>query len=147
MVQRLLVYWRNAKEMPTVLSLLCRGGMVAGPVLLFFLLVPIQDWNVNGQPMSYGELWRSGAGVSAATFVGLVTAGTWGMAARRTWSRWALVAAPVLPIIFFPKALVPDLGFVIANGVVTAAVVYGCLFRLQSVREYLQSGHGDDPTA
>jgi hypothetical protein len=135
-------YWRNSGEMPRRLRMLCRGAMIGGPILLLFVLAPIRDWDVNGKAMSYGEFWRSGAGLSALCFVGLITVGVWGLAARIGWSRWALVAAPILPIAFFPKSLVPDLGLAIASGFVTAVMTYGCLFHLQSVCDYLRDEQG-----
>lgn len=87
--------------------------------------------------MSYSELWRSGAGISALLFICLVTFGTWGLAARQSWSRWVLVLSPVLPIVAFPKWLVADLGFALVNGLVTATLIYGCLFHLKTVQVYL----------
>ena len=136
MISRIGTYWRNAEELPFLLRLLCKGGMVAGPILFVFLVVPIMDWTVNGHQMSYSDLWRSGAGMSALLLICLVTFGTWGMAARLGWSRWALVLAPVLSIILFPKSLVPNLGFALINGLVTAVIIYGCLFHLKPVQVY-----------
>jgi hypothetical protein len=129
--------------MPLLLRVLCQGGMVAGPLLLLFLIVPVAPWTVNGRPMSYAEFWVSGAGLSAALFVGLICLGTWGMAARKSWTRWALVSAPILPIVPFPKSMVPDLGLVLLNGALTGAVIYVCLFHIKSVRKYLDGGHAD----
>ena len=143
MTSRIGIYWRNAAEMPLLLGLLCKGGMVAGPILLFFLAVPVMEWTVNGQRMSYSELWRSGAGISLVISGGLITLGTWGMAARQRWCRWALVLAPVLPIAAFPKSFIPEPGFALVNELVTAAIIYGCLFHLRSVQEYLL-GSGND---
>src|SRR4051812_36854326 len=89
--------WRNTKEMPFLLRILCQGGMVAGPLLLVTLVVPAGNWKFNGHQMSYPELWRSGTGIIQLIFLGLVTLGTWGIAARKPSSRWALVVAPILP--------------------------------------------------
>jgi hypothetical protein len=54
-----------------------------------------------------------------------------------------LVLAPVLPIVVFPKALVPEIEYALVNGLVTAAIIYGCLFHLTSVKAYLL-GSGND---
>jgi len=143
MTTRIGSSWRNTNAMPPLLGLLCKGGMVAGPILLFFLIVPIVDWTVNGQRMSYSELWRSGAGLSAALFIGFVTLGTWGMVARQPWSRWALVLAPVLPIAAFPSLMISEPGMLV-NAIVISAVIYGCLFHLKSVRKYLERHDNDE---
>jgi hypothetical protein len=137
-MSRLVMYWRNTKDMPFILGMLCRGGMLACPGLLLFLVIPVNDWTVNGKRMSYAELWQSGAGLSSALFFGLGIVGTWGLAARQPWSRWALVATPILPIVFFPGAMLTDLKFVIINASLTALATYAYLFHLRSVREYLQ---------
>src|SRR5262245_52347499 len=96
---RLKIWWRNTSEMPFLLRQLCQGGMVAGPILLIFLCLPIFEWTVNGRRVSYSELWLSGSGVAFALFVSLVAVGCWGLAARRPASRWALVLAPVAPYV------------------------------------------------
>src|SRR5438309_1795592 len=57
-------WWRNTKDLPFPLDMLCQGAMVAGPVLLVFLVLPIVEWTVNGRQMSYAELWKSGAGLA-----------------------------------------------------------------------------------
>src|SRR5262245_970431 len=144
MTGHLMKYWRNTREMPLLLRLLCQGGMVGTPILLFFLLVPITDWTVNGRPMSYAELWESGAGFSMATFIALLLVGTWGLAARNPATRWALVLAPVVPfavLLVFPwssqfsaESLSLEL---FAQAVVTGGVIYACLFHLRAVRRYL----------
>ena len=139
MILQLRTYWRNTNEMPFVLRRLCQGGMVACPILLFFLILPISDWTVNGQQMSYSELWRSGAGASILAFVGLGTIGCWGMAARKAWSRWALVLVPLLPTAIFPRSLMSDLGVTLIYGFLTGAIIYFCLFRLKAVRYYFET--------
>jgi hypothetical protein len=141
MTREIAMWWRNSKEMPVLLRTLCQGGMVAGPLLLLFLIVPVAPWTVNGKPMSYAEFWTSGAGLSAALFVGLITLGTWGIAARKSWTRWALVSAPILPVIPFPNSMLPDVGLVLLNGALTGAVIYLCLFHIKSVRQYLGGGN------
>jgi len=73
--------------MPAVLRVLCRGGMVAPPILLVFLLIPIFQWEVDGREISYAELWHSGAGLVMATSMLLLAAGAWGSAGRMGWAR------------------------------------------------------------
>ena len=147
MRSRLAAYWRNTGDMPFVLRMLCQGAMVAGPLGLLMLVVPLIDVSVNGQRLSYAELWTSGAGLSGLMFAGLVTIWGWGMAARKPWSRWTLVAAPLLPILPFPKELIPDLRGVIVSGIVHAAIAYVLLFHLRSVREYLERGNREGTAA
>src|SRR5438034_6471454 len=70
-----------------------------GPVLFVFVVLPIVEWTVNGRPMSYAELWKSGAGLAFGLFLFLLMIGAWGLAARNLRSRWALVAAPTAPYV------------------------------------------------
>ena len=130
-------YWRNTEDMPRALRMLCRGGMVVAPLLLLVCFVPGHDFAVNGHPVSYAEFWSSRIGVSAALFLSLIALGSWGLAARIGASRWALVAAPVAPLALFPPSLIPDPGLTVANAVLTAAFIYGCLFHIRSVQEYI----------
>src|SRR5438477_11449495 len=87
-------WWRNTKDLPFPLDMLCQGAMVAGPVLLVFLVLPIVEWTVNGRQMSYAELWKSAAGLASGLLLFLLMIGAWAFAARTLTSRWALVAAP-----------------------------------------------------
>jgi hypothetical protein len=139
MVSRLITYWRNTDDMPAFVRLLCKGGMVAGPFLLVALFIPDGDRRVNDEVMSYSEFWASGAGASALLFVGLVTAGSWGMAARAHWSRWALVLAQLIPLVPFPKLLLPSLPLSITLCAISAAIVYLCLFHIPSIRAYMEA--------
>ena len=139
--QRLSEYWQNTKSMPFLLRLLSQGAMVAAPILLLFLVLPITEWEINGHRVSYAELWFSGQGVAIAAPLALVAAGAWGLAARNSASRWLLVLSPVAPYLILAilpatpsEPLTPD---VIASAALTAAVFYFCLFRLRAVREYL----------
>lgn len=136
-------YWRNTKEMPELIGLACRGAMVAGPVLLIVLLIPGIDWNVNGRPMSYSEVWRSGVGASALSFIVFVTIGAWGMAARKQWSRWVLVLTQVVPVVFFPidwKEMRGHLPIMLIGVGIGVAIIYTCLFRLKRMRSYFEDG-------
>jgi hypothetical protein len=133
---QLRAWFQNTMELPHFARLVCDGGMFLGPIALVAALVLFHDWVVNGQRMSYGEFWRSGAGLSVVTFAGLISAGSWGIAARRPWSRWAIVATPVLPIVPFPRSLIPGI-WPIINGVLTAAVLYLYLFHAKSIRTYM----------
>ena len=141
LLQRLSGYWQNTKSMPFLLRLLSQGAMVAAPILLLFLVLPITEWEINGHRVSYAELWFSGQGVAIAAPLALVAAGAWGLAARNSASRWLLVLSPVAPYLILAilpatpsESLTPD---VIASAALTAAVFYFCLFRLRAVREYL----------
>jgi hypothetical protein len=140
--------WRNTSGMPFLLRIWCQGGMIAGPILLFFVLFPVTDWTVNGREMSYREFWSSGAGATAATFVGLFTVGAWGMAARIPASRWALVLSPLLPLAFMPAFMVgtTSLSTLLLGQAITAAIVYWCLFRLNAVRQYFLAGKQSNVT-
>ena len=133
--------WRNTKSLPFLFRLFIQGAMVATPILLLFLVLPITEWEVNGRMVSYTELWSSGEGAAAAVSLALAGAGAWGLAARRAESRWLLVISPVAPYIVLAifSASAPVTLDVIVSAVLTAAVFYFCLFRLRAVRAYLDA--------
>ncbi len=139
-------WWRNTKDLPFPLDMLCQGAMVTGPIMLVFLVLPIVDWTINGRQMSYAELWKSGAGLAFGLFLFLIMIGAWGLAARNLRSRWALVAAPTAPYIaslpFLNSGLLSmeDAWFGILGGLVMAAITYACLFHLPAVRRYFAGG-------
>ena len=139
-------WWRNTKDLPFPLDMLCQGAMVAGPVLFVFVVLPIVEWTVNGRPMSYAELWKSGAGLAFGLFLFLLMIGAWGLAARNLRSRWALVAAPTAPYVasvpFLSSGLISteDVWFGILGGLLVAAITYACLFHLPAVRRYFAAG-------
>ena len=134
--------WQNTKTMPSLLRMFSQGVMVAPPILLLFLVLPLTDWSVNGKSMSYTDLWRSGAGVIAATTLLLATFGGWGIAAKVKAARWLWVATPLLPALllpFFPALSASawsSSAVNVGSGIVTALIVYGALFHTLAVREY-----------
>jgi hypothetical protein len=81
--------WKNTKGMPFLLRMYCQGAMVVAPLILFFLAVPLFDWTVNDRPVSYTELWSSGAGVTIGGCLMLVGLGGWGLAARAPYEQRA----------------------------------------------------------
>ena len=130
----LAVWWENTKDMPRLLRMLCRGGMVATPILFAFLALPIANYHVNGHDMTYSELWLSGTGIVFTVFLGLGGIGSWGLAARHRNARWGFVFAPLVPyllsIFFFPAAL-PSSQFslsLLLEAVVGGIVIYAYLF-------------------
>ena len=141
MKNQLFSYWNNTKEMPEILSLLCQGGMIAAPILLMIIVFPISpEMTVNGQRMSYSEVWESGVGVSIVLFLGLATVGCWGMAARKVWSRWALIFTPFIGTLSFSQIPSFDLKWALVNCIFTGAVIYGYLFHSKAVEKYFQKG-------
>jgi hypothetical protein len=139
-------WWTNTKDLPFPLDMLCQGAMVAGPILLLFLALPIVDWTINGRQMSYAELWKSGAGLAFGLFLFLIMIGAWGLAARNLRSRWALVTAPTapyivsLPFLSYGLLSTEDVWFGIFGGLVIAAITYACLFHLPALRRYFDGG-------
>ena len=135
--------WTNTKSMPALLRMFCQGGMVAPPILIALLVLPVMDWTVNGKQVSYVELWSSGAGLSMLLFMVTATAGAWGLAARARWARWAWVATPVAPLLvlaaypstWFTKEVVLDTS-VWLGALATAAIIFACLYWLPAVRRY-----------
>lgn len=135
--------WQNTKDMPFLLRMYCQGAMVVAPLLLFFLVLPLFDWNVNNRPLSYTELWSSGAGMASSLCLALAGLGGWGLAFRSSVARWAWVAAPSAPLLalpFFPAS--PQLsglrdGSLVAGALFTSVAVYAVLFHIPAVRRYL----------
>ena len=139
--------WQNTKAMPGLLRMFSQGAMVAPPILLIFLVLPLTDWNVDGRSLSYGELWKSGAGVIAATALLLAALVGWGIAARVKAARWSWVATPLLPALLLPlfPALSASSSSSLANigsGSITALIIYGALFRIPAVQEYFDRAAG-----
>lgn len=134
--------WQNTKAMPGLLRMLCQGAMVAPPILLAFLVLPLTEWTVNGKSMSYPELWGSGAGVILGLVLLLAAIGGWGIAARVSAARWAWVAAPVLPVLLlplFPQFAAGSSSSTLSSmgaGLVTSIVLYGALFHVGAVQRY-----------
>jgi hypothetical protein len=143
-VERFAACWKNTKEMPLLMRMLCQGAMIVAPAFLILLTLPLGEGEVDGHRMSYAELWSSGHGAPIASSLVLVSVGAWGLAARRRASRWLLVLSPVVPyfiLAIFPGAPTvasePIATEVIVGAAVTAIVFYVCLFHLPAVREYL----------
>jgi hypothetical protein len=120
--------------------------MIVNPLLIFFLVLPIFNWNINGREVSYQELWISGAGWVLFIVTVLGSLGAWGMAARFPITRWACVLMPTLPILV--AALYPSSWFIQElfadvltplSALITSVVIYACLFHLPSVRRYFFS--------
>jgi hypothetical protein len=141
--------WRNTKAMPTILRVLCQGGMVVPPLLLVFLLFPLSGWEVNGREVSYVELWHSGAALVIASSMLLVATGAWGSAARLGWARWLLVAAPIVPLILatvHPRAWFTEQAVsgssAWLSAVFASALIFIGLFLVPSVRAYYRTRNG-----
>ena len=133
----------NTKAMPQLLRMFCQGAMVAPPILILLLVLPLMEWTVNGRQVSYSELWSSGAGLTMLVFMLIATAGAWGLAARASWSRWAWVATPVAPVLvaavhptsWFTQEVTGDVS-VWAGSFATSAIIYACLFLIPAVKNY-----------
>ena len=138
--------WRNTSAMPTIMRVLCQGGMVVPPLLLVCLLIPFFEWEVNGRMVSYAELWHSGAALVMASTMLLVTMGAWGSAARLGWARWLLVASPIVPLVVaavYPRTWFTEQVALEANAwlsaVLVSAIIFAGLFLVPSVRAYYQA--------
>ena len=144
-IERLIVYWKNTKEMPLLVRALCQGGMFVAPLFLVLVAVPFMDWEVDGQPMSYANVWSSGVGPVVAVSLALVAGGAWGLAARNPRSRWLLVVAPIVPSVGLVAYRLSgaytaesEVGETLLEGVVASAVIYVCLFHLSWVKVYMK---------
>lgn len=149
-MRRLPAIWRNTRDMPLLLRVMCRGGMIVAPVLLVLLIVPAMNWTVDGRLVSHAQLWRSGAGPALALLMLLVALGCWGLAARRPPSRWLLVAAPVVP--YVARALFPDAAsalepWLLVEAVAASLILYVGLFHTGAVRTYLADRGATSPSS
>ena len=144
-MRTLSALWRNTRDMPLLLRVMCRGGMAVAPVLLVLLIVPVLNWTVDGRLVSHAELWTSGAGPALALLLSMTALGCWGLAARRPSSRWLLVAAPVVPLV--ARAMWTDAAgalepWLLVEAVAAALVLYVGLFHTSVVRTYLDDRGG-----
>lgn len=134
--------------MPALLRMYCRGGMVVSPIAFVLLLLPMSPSTVNGQPVSYAELWSSGIGEIFALLISLIGIGAWGMAARSRAGRWFIVLAGLLPgalLILLPSIHKYSPGLsktkLLAEAAATAIFLYACLFWIPSVKRYFNNEH------
>ncbi|MFZ6681882.1 hypothetical protein [Undibacterium sp. Tian12W] len=129
-----------------MIRILCHGWMFVGPLMLLLLLQPLFNWEVNGQEMTYLELWTTDTVVGLAVFLAMGTAGCWGMAARKPWARWVLVfmqPALLLMLALYPSTWMAQEGLNIADlalqTLIVSLCVYACLFHLPGMRRYYQA--------
>lgn len=115
---------------------------MASPILLLILSIPSTNWKVNGRNVTYQELWASGAGLVFLSMIALVGVGSWGIAARKSEARWALVLANIVPVTvmsLWPLTWFTDqdsyLGFWISS-FISAAFMFFLLFRVESINTY-----------
>ena len=138
-------YWRNTYEMPVIFRVLCQGGMVVGPFFLLLMAIPLKDWEVDGRQLSYAEFWSSGYGPAFSAAMALFSAGTWGLAARKPWSRWLVILGPTIPHIVLATFATspiyvcsPNCAGVFIEAAATSAGLYVCLFHVRPFRDYLR---------
>jgi hypothetical protein len=135
-------YWKATNEMPPILRMPCQGGMVAGPIMAIAILIPFPEWKVNGKPMPYAEVWRSGIAPAMLVLSLLICFGMWGMGARNPAARWLLVAAAIAPLLvqYCIAPTTPDIGLMAASAALSVAIIYGYLFHSPAVKRYLRVG-------
>jgi hypothetical protein len=146
MISKLARLINNTKELPLVIRILCHGWMLVCPLMLLLLLQPLFNWEVNGQEMTYLELWTTDTVVGLAVSLAMMTAGSWGMAARKPWARWVLVfmqPALLLMLALYPSTWMAQEGLNIADlalqTLIVSLCVYACLFHLPGMRRYYQA--------
>ena len=139
---------KNMMELPFVIRVFCNGGMVVCPLMLLFVLLPVFNCEVNGQEMTYRELWTSGTGVVIAFSLAMATAGSWGLAARKPWARWVLVfmePALLLTLALNPSTWMEQEGLTVGELAVqtllTSLCIYACLFHLPGMRRYYEAAN------
>jgi len=144
-MRSIVAVWKNTKDMPQILRMLCQGAMVAPPILALLLVLPVTEWQINGRQVSYKELWSSGAGPVMFVFMATAAIGGWGLASRKAWARWLWVATPVAPLLL--AAALPSTWFTREataerstwlGALATSAFIFAGLFLAPSVRRYVQ---------
>jgi hypothetical protein len=120
----------------------CQGFMIVSPLMLALIALPIGDWNVNGQKLTYVEIWTSGYAPALAIACFLMTVGAWGAAARNRRSRWAIVLSGLVPylVLFFGTLTGYD-WFAVLGGAVMSFLLFLVLFRLPSIAAYYAQDH------
>jgi len=140
-VSAILRCWTASRELPTLQRLLCRAGMIFGPLFLVAVLLPIADYQIGSREVSWREFWVSGAGPLFAAVMLLATAGSWGLAARRSAGRWLLVLTPLVVVasilLYAGRDWTAVDALVLALFAATAALNYMALFRSPAVHHYL----------
>ncbi|MFZ6780740.1 hypothetical protein ACO0LD_28235 [Undibacterium sp. Ji83W] len=116
--------------------------------MLLLVLLPVFNCEVNGQEMTYRELWTSGTGVVIAFFLAMGAAGSWGLAARKPWARWVLVflePALLLTLALNPSTWMEQEGLNVGEQAVqtllTSLCIYACLFHLPGMRRYYEAAN------
>lgn len=126
---------RNTSAMPQILGLTVRAAMVTGPLLIALALLPMVPWTINGKLMSGEEAWASGFAPMLIVWLVLISVAAWGIALRKTQSRWIAVALPLASCVLAaqtPSGSLADLAFSIG----LAILIYLYLFHAPSVRRY-----------
>jgi hypothetical protein len=142
-LRRISKSWRGIGEMPFLLRLLCGGAMVVCPLFLVALCVPGIEWEVDGQDMTYSQLWSSGMGPAGAAWLALGAVGSWALAARVPAARWLLVLMPIAPALVLgcaSRQVIPWDSLV--GAALTSVGFWLCLFKLKSVKAYLNGKPG-----
>jgi hypothetical protein len=121
----------------------CGGAMLATPILLITILIPVLPFNVDGREVPYREMWSSGLAAVLGLFLMLGAAASWGLALRRPGARWAAVATPVAPFVLawlLPKSELLSAYQQASTFWFTlpyAIGIYLCLFFIPAVKRYL----------
>jgi hypothetical protein len=132
--------------MPTLMRMFCGGAMLATPVLLLLMLVPLVPLQIDGQAVSRREFWESGIALVFVSFLLLGLVGSWGMALRRPGARWAAVSMPVAPgliLLLLPtsRLVASEQGLrTVAVGCAYAVAFYLCLFHIPVLKRYFAAG-------
>lgn len=99
--------FRRLRRMPPVLAVATGWGMVLGAVLVLVTVIPVPSWkDAEGRPVSYGELWRSGTGVTFLLIGGGLIVFAVACYRAQNWIRYAIPAAMGAGTIYF--VLFPD---------------------------------------
>ena len=136
--------YESFKKMPTILKFLTLHALVS-ILLVFAVVIPGIPIAVNGQQMSYSELWSSGFGIFGV-FLGLAfPLCGWLLLKRAANARLVYLVMLTIALIS-PYIFSQDIAAAIF-GIVITGLVAGYLYITPSVRAYFASNKALQPTA
>jgi hypothetical protein len=125
----------NTSAMPQILGLTVRAAMVTAPLLIVLALLPMVPWTINGRLMSGQEAWASGFAPLLIIWLLLIAFAAWGIALRKSQSRWVAVVVPLVSGLLAANAASVSL-VDLAISAAMALFIYLYLLRAPSVQRY-----------
>jgi len=146
--QNILGWWQNTYSMPSLMKIWCQAMIILSPVFLISVWLPIGHVTLYGHPVT-GAVERTTLKFCATMLLLWLSVSVWGLAARKEWGRWFMVAAwlfSYLAVVVVTEvsganiiSTWPDL----LSSVLACMIFYLCLFHLPSVKRYWGLGRAE----